>query len=64
MDELNKSGTVYWPNKVSLTRLQNQKKIYKFWIKVSGRVLTTFFVNQDIKKILESILLMKLFNTA
>jgi len=55
VDELNMSGTVHWPNKLSLTSFQDQKEIYGFWLEVSGRVLATCCVIQDIETFLESL---------
>ncbi len=55
VDELNMSGTAYWPDKVSPASFQDQKKIQEFWVEVCGRVLATCCVIQDVEDFLESL---------
>lgn len=55
VDELNMSGTVYWPIELSPTSFQDQKEISGFWLEVAGRVLATCCVIQDVETFLESL---------
>lgn len=55
IDELNMSGTVYWPIMLSPTSFKDQRKIYEFWLEVCGRVLATCCVIQNVETFLESL---------
>ncbi|QQS16380.1 MAG: tetratricopeptide repeat protein [Neisseriales bacterium] len=47
--KLDMSGTINWPINFSLSNLENQEEIHKFWIEISNDVLVTCFIAENLE---------------
>ncbi|MCK5096824.1 MAG: hypothetical protein KAR45_01910 [Desulfobacteraceae bacterium] len=55
IDTMDMSGTIIWPADFSPSSFENQSDIHKFWAEVSGYVLATCCIIDDVEKFLEKL---------
>ncbi|MGE0175372.1 MAG: tetratricopeptide repeat protein [Oligoflexales bacterium] len=55
LSAMDMTGTIIWPAELSPNNFENQGTIYKFWAEVSGDVLATCCVIEEVKKFLEKL---------